>query len=797
MFRFFSLLFGMTMICWLPLKAQHDLGGKVLDAEGQAIEGATVRILNSHLGDITDINGEFELLNVPAGAHTVKISTVGFATHTQTVEVTGALKLEVVLTEEVLALRPVVVTATKREVEAQRIPSTISVLDATAIADYQIDNINEVGRAVPNFRTYDDGGGIFPLVAVRGIATISDVPIVGIYVDDVPLFNTASFPSILNNIARIEVLSGPQGTLYGRNSLGGVINIVTHPPTNTVSGFASVEYGSFNQLQANAGINLPLIKDKLFVGLDGTYRQRDGYVTNTFLDQTELLGYNMEGGNIRLKWLMSDQWSLSLHTGIESRENRAYALAGGIGITGTQLDSLRENHPYELGYNTEGNYQTLQTNSALKLDYFGDKIFFKAITTAQTTALSVRNEEFDFTPFDLNESNSDRDILTFSEELRIGSNQSGSRLKWLAGLFAYRYQLDNRGNITSGADNALFAPTPDVAAIYPYIQRQNSVLTQTGISGYGNLDYALTPQLTVSAGLRYEWENSISDNQTNYSREGNENFTFPTLGLLPAAFEAEANFSALSPKLSASYQLSSDQMVFASVTRGYRPGGINAYTTSEENIAFDPEFTWNYEVGVKSQMLDNRLRLNLTGFYIDYTDQQLLNVVDITTFNIGTQNIGRSTSYGVELSMEALIVKGLQASVNVGYLETEIQEFTVISFAGEIDNSGNRNAFAPRWNGTVALTYSKQIGEIMLRAAADYQFQTEMFLDPENVYSQPAYGLLNARLTAQYKGLELGVWGQNLTDAVYFSYGYSLAGFGGFGSYGLPQTFGTSLAYRF
>ncbi|MEO1383499.1 MAG: TonB-dependent receptor, partial [Bacteroidota bacterium] len=193
------------MICWLPLKAQHDVGGKVLDAEGQAIEGATVRILNSHLGDITDINGEFELLNVPAGAHTVKISTVGFATHTQTVEITGALELEVVLTEEVLALRPVVVTATKREVEAQRIPSTISVLDATAIADYQIDNINEVGRAVPNFRTYDDGGGIFPLVAVRGIATISDVPIVGIYVDDVPLFNTASFPSILNNIARIEV----------------------------------------------------------------------------------------------------------------------------------------------------------------------------------------------------------------------------------------------------------------------------------------------------------------------------------------------------------------------------------------------------------------------------------------------------------------------------------------------------------------------------------------------------------------------------------------------------------------
>ncbi|MEM6801929.1 MAG: TonB-dependent receptor [Bacteroidota bacterium] len=779
------------------VSAQNSLDGKILDQNGEALPGAVISILNSNRGAVADNEGKYEITNLPQGKQSLKVSYLGFASQTKSIWIKGKQSLDFTLVERIQALSPIVVSASKRETEAQKIATTISTLDAQAIDNLQIDNINDVGRAIPNFNTYDDGGANFPLVTVRGIATISDVPIVGIYVDDVPLFNTASFPAVLNNLERIEVLRGPQGTLYGRNSLGGVINIITKQTSNKTSGFASLSYGSLNQLQLNAGVNTPLVKDKLFLGIDGSFSRRDGYINNTFLNTTDLLGNELASGNIRLNWLLNDNWSLQVRSGFENRDINAYALVGGPGVTGAFLDSLRENHPYEVSYNTEGNYKNFLTNHALKLSYYGEKMFFKSITSAQTTSLEVRGEEFDWSPLDLNSSESDRDISTISEEIRLGSNTTGSKFGWIAGAFLYRYVYDNRGSFNTGVDNALFAPSPDIAAQYPYIQRQNSKLSQLGLSLFGNVDYNFTDKFKVSAGLRYEIENSESENRTSYSRNGDEDYSFPPLGLIPDAFEADANFSALSPKLSFSYNFSEQKMLYASVARGYRPGGINPFTTSDQDISFDPEFTWNYEMGLKTYLLQNKMRFNLTGFYIGYSDQQLLTVIDFATFNIGTQNIGKSISYGLELEWDYLLFQGLQASLNLGFLETEIQEYLVTGFGGEVNNEGNDNPYAPQWNGNFGLTYNKRIDQVDINASVDYQFQTDMFLDPENNYTQPAYGLLNARIGARYKGVELAVWGQNLTDVVYFSYGYSLTGFGGFGSYGLPRLVGTSLSYKF
>ncbi|MEL7163501.1 MAG: TonB-dependent receptor plug domain-containing protein, partial [Bacteroidota bacterium] len=357
------------------------------------------------MGTITDEAGAFSLQDVPARQLRLRVSMVGFADATIDVDLTaGQVPLKIVLKEVDTQLTSVIVTATKREAEAQNIPLAVTTIGAQQIQALQIDNINEVGRSIPNFRTYDDGGGNFPLIAVRGIATISDIPVVGIYVDDVPLFNTASFPSVLQNVERIEVLRGPQGTLYGRNSLGGVINIVSKRPGNKTKGWASASYGSLNELELNGGFSTPLVKDKLFFSLDGNYSSRDGYITNTFLDQKELLGRQTAGGTAQLSWLVNDKWSVRLRTGLEARDINAYALSGSIGNTGATLDSLRENHPYEVSFNTEGNYLTTLTNNALTLNYFGDNLFFKSITTLQTTDTEVIGDEFDFTQFDLNES---------------------------------------------------------------------------------------------------------------------------------------------------------------------------------------------------------------------------------------------------------------------------------------------------------------------------------------------------------------------------------------------------------
>ena len=300
------------------------------------------------------------------------------------------------------------------------------------------------------------------------------------------------------------------------------------------------------------------------------------------------------------------------------------------------------------------------------------------------------------------------------------------------------------------------------------------------------------------AGIRYEIEESHANVGRSYVKDGND-FLYPNLGVFPGEFEETVSFNAISPKVGLSYEVSDDMMVFGNIARGYRPGGINPFTSDADAAKFNPEYSLNFEVGVKSMIMQNRAKVNLTGFYINYEDQQLYTVIDPATFSVGRENLGNSTSYGAELETEWVLIDGLSAIINLGYLETEITEFNIISrFGDEIDNVGNKQGYSPLLNGNVGIAYATSLtDDIALKAALDYQYQTEMFFDPENVIAQEAYGLLNAQITISTGIVNLTVWGQNLTDETYFSYGYGLSGVAYFASYGLPRTFGSKLSVAF
>lgn len=285
--------------------------------------------------------------------------------------------------KEVITLPTQTVTAQKREEVLQKIPIVVTSIDSTKTEELQISNINEVGRISPNFKSYDDGAGLFPMIASRGLFTIDEVPVVGVYVDDVPLFNTSSFPTLLTDIERIEVLRGPQGTLYGRNTLAGAINVITKHPTNQTKGFASFGYGNLNQIEVSAGVNTSLIEDKLFARISGGSTFRDGYIENTFLNTDNLLGHQQYGGNLRLTYLPGSRLSLSLNTSLNQREVNAYAFVGGFGATGKDINALRNESPYEVAYNTQGVYDTLASNNALNVSYETDHLSIKSITSLQ------------------------------------------------------------------------------------------------------------------------------------------------------------------------------------------------------------------------------------------------------------------------------------------------------------------------------------------------------------------------------------------------------------------------------
>jgi len=799
--NFKIITFLVLLMVFLPLTAQENsITGTVQDSEGNPIVGANVVILETTKGTFSNEDGSFSIDGLQSRNVFIQVSYLGYGSVTKEIDLSKGTSVDFTLANTSDQLNEVIVTAVNRRLQnVQKTAASVSVANAQEVADLQISNINELGRITSNFRTYDDGGGSFPLVSTRGITTIDATPVVGVYVDDVPLFNISSFPSYFGDIERIEILKGPQGTLFGRNSIGGVINIISKKPTNDTKGYVTTGYGNLNQNELQAGISAPLIKDKLFAKINGGVTARDGYIENTFLNNTDLLGREAYTGNLNLTYIANDNWLFRINSGYERREVDAYAFIGGFGATAEVIDETVNNSPYQVAQNTNGLYITDISNNAFNLRFTNDKIRVEAITAYQYTSIKRSDDDFDFSPADIQSVVSDNtELSTVSQEIRISSNTK-SKLDWIGGLYLYSVSNTGERRTNNGADNA-FNPMlpPEAAAQYPYDQLTDNEIEQKGLSIFGQASYQLTDKITLTAGLRYEIEDSSLEVDNRFEKNRRE-FIFPPLGAVPAQFDKETEFSAISPKFSLGYQANENSLIFANVTRGYRPGGVNEFVLDENRATFDPEFSWNYELGTKNTLCNNKVKLNATLFYINYTDQQLFNVLDLTTFSIGRENIGNSRSYGVELETEFIVAKGLNLTGNLGYLNTEFTDYTYIGFTGtEINNEGNMQVVSPEWSGSLGANYTTNLSRNWKGSlVVDYQFQSEIFFDPENTASQEAYGLLNSRLVVGSKNLEFALWAKNLADVTYLSYGYSVSGSGIFASYGLPQTYGATVTAKF
>lgn len=794
---FFLILFHTTTI-----QAQVTLTGFIQDNLGEPLPGASIRLLNSPKGTVSNEDGKYILDQVPTGVHYIEVSYIGYQTTRQQVNISASVEMNFQLSISSSTLGEIIVTANKELQNLQETPVAMTALTSEQIEKLQIDEVTELNRVAANFRSYDDGGSSFQMFASRGIYTIDFSPTIGFYVDDVPFFNVLGFPTQLVDVERIEILKGPQGTLYGRNALAGVVNVITQKPTNITKGFAELGYGNLNQWRASAGVSLPIIKDQLFARISGSYLERDGYIENIALDDgTDVLEREVFTGNLRLNYYPSDRLSFTLSSNVEDRTVRAYALVGGFGVPGEALDSLKENHPFEVNFNRQGTYETISSNSALKVSYDFPKFTLNSISALQYFKLTRKNDDFDFTPFDLNYlTEGARKQTTFSEEIRLNSSND-SRLQWIGGVFIYRAENEDTQPVFNTAFTGHSAGD--------YIQQSNSVVTQTGVAIFGQLDFKITDRLSLLGGLRYEIERSEVDVERFHLQNG-EIFEAPEgtittpQGMIPSplltdTFDARATFDALSPKIGFTYKISEDIFLFGHATRGYRPGGLNPFTNSANETEYEPESSWNYELGLKTSWLDNRLRANLTGFYIVWNDQQLFNLIDLNNFIFGIDNIGKSRSQGLELEMEWVPLQGLNLIANIGYLDTRISDFTLLNFFGEeIDNEGNEQGYSPHWNGNLSANYTWNLSKkIKLFTGLDYLFQTEMYFDPENTVRQDAYGLINGRLGIAYGSFELTTWVKNLSDVVYYSYGYGVGATQAFASYGLPRTYGVNLQIKF
>ncbi len=797
-----SWVFILSTLIGHQLFAQYKVTGTINDEDGKPLIGATIHIMGSARGTASDVNGNYVISDLSPGQYFLEFTFIGFERQQKQVNLIQDEELDVQLVTATASLGEVIVSANKQLQDIQQTPISMTAVQSKQIEQLQIGELNELNRVAANFNSYDDGGGSFQVFASRGIYTIDVIPAVGIYVDEVPFFSSWGFPTLLSDIERIEILKGPQGTLYGRNALAGAINIITKRPTNQVRGFVKNGYGNLNQSSASAGVSFPIVKDKLFAKANVGHTRRDGYINNIAIGTDDLLERESVTEGFKIDYYPTNRLSFSLSSGLEVREVNAYALLGGFGADNAYFDSLLQSRPYEVNFDRQGIYNTTTTHNALKVSYEFPKATLSSISSLQYYENTRDNDDFDFTPLDINYiADAVHNNHTISQEIRLNSTNN-EKFNWIGGL--YLYYVD-RQDITPTVSTELAGNSAG-----EFTQRLDANIEQRGLALFGQADYKLTSQLSVLLGLRYEIERSEITAIREHFRNGQnfedaDNVLFTPDGpdpspLVNSNVQTDATFDAFSPKIGVNYEVSNDLFLFGNVARGYRPGGLNQFVDNEDAAQYDPEFSWNYEVGVKSSWLNNRLKANLTAFYINWEDQQLFTIVDQNSLLFGIDNLGQSTSQGVELEMNFLPVKGLNLTANVGYLSAEITDYEVIGFSGEtLNNEGNQQGYSPEWNGNFAAHYERKLGSKTTGfIGLDYIFQSEMFFDPENTVKQDTYGLLNGRIGTNYQNFEVSLWAKNLTDEVYFSYGYSVGGgAASFASYGLPRTYGFNTVFKF
>jgi iron complex outermembrane receptor protein len=641
------------------------------------------------------------------------------------------------------------VTAQKQEENVQEVPVSITVFNEQDIEDMKIESVRDIADFVPNLMIYQHGSSGRNTPTMRGITARPESFGVstGLYVDGVPILTGPGFVNEMLDIERIEVLRGPQGTIYGKGTETGVINIITRQPDNEFRGRISAEGGEDKKGQFSLNLSGPIQKDRLFLGIAGKYYQKDGFIENTITGDT---ADDREHwfGRAHLRWMPVDDLDISL---IASRlEYDDDAPNYNMGENGAAMFGLPAPEDRKVTSNLEGENESSNDSQSLKIAYD----ISDALTLTSVTAGRVYNdkvlEDGDFSSATLMHCDMDSEYSKISQELRL--NYSAERLKWLVGLYYDKDDFDIDYEITSDI--------PSMAGV-----------TSRDIDGdtyavFANLTYPLTKQLSMIVGLRYEKEEQ--DFEDNISH-----------------LKADDSWNELSPKIALEYCFTPAIMAYVSASQGYRSGGFNWSATDPQYINYDEEELWSHEIGVKSAFLDNRLIINGSVYYMEIDDMQVNEHVSPMEGYI--TNAAEATGKGVELEMTARPYDGLSFIAGFGYTNVEFDDFK--DALG--DYKGNKNPWAPEYTFNIGAQYRHYSG---FYARADLIGYGKMYFDKANEYSRDAYEIVNTKIGYEAEHFDIYLYGKNLFDKEYDSDGY----FGGmYTIYSDPGEVGLQLVYRF
>lgn len=776
------------LILSFPAKSQTAAGiyGSVSGETSLPVANASVDILNTNFSTFTDREGHFRIGNVPAGDYVIQVSAPGYATVHREVRVPGSGDLAFRLARSVDQLDAITVTAQKKEEDLQKVPFSISTLTARKTEEYKLWNSRDLAAVVPNLYAANPGDNR-NVVSIRGITTTSYDPAVATYIDGVNQFGLDTYIAQLLDIKRIEVLRGPQGTLYGRNAMGGVINIITRQPGNTTSGYVRADIGNYGLQRYSLGLRTPLVENKLFLGVAGMYDRLDGYYTNAF-DGSDYDKAHSFMGNYYLRFLPGERWALTLNVKHDQNRND-----GAFPLVADPQQALEQ--PFEVNQNAVTRLIDNVFNASFSANYYGNAFNFSSQTAWQNNHRYYTDPiDGDFSPLDIysiinNYGKDWNNVKVITQEFRFTSTESDdSPFEWTAGLYGFYQDNPVKQGTHLGAD-------AELAGMEPYLVNTTTITTNEGtgfgVAVYGQGTYRITPRLSFTAGLRYDYEKKDLSVRGEFMADGGDAM------VIQPDTSADASFAAFSPKASLAYDLSEDHHAYLTYSRGFRAGGITQYSGAEDQpplYPYDPEYSNNFEAGIKNLLAGGRLRLNFSAFYTKVTDAQVPTLVLPEAITI-TRNVGALESKGLELEASVMPAKGLEATWNFGYTDAVYTRLELAGEEGTVSMRGNRQLFTPEVTSMLSLQYTYTPPAhpgLHLVAGGQWQYFGSQYFDLKNTIRQDGYHLLHARAGAVIDRFELFLWGRNLLDEKYIDYAYDFRA----SHLGDPGTFGLSATVR-
>ena len=759
-------------------------------------------------------------------------------------------------TTKVIDIEEVVVIATPKENSRLRQqPVSATSLSQEDMRNNAVTSVKSLSALVPNLFIPDYGSKLTTSVYIRGIGSRINTPAIGLYVDNIPFIDKSAFDFNYADVERIDVMRGPQGTLYGRNTMGGLIRVFTKSPFTYQGTDLRLSAATYNNYQASL-THYHRISTQFAFSAGAFYSHKGGFFKNDF-NGKRIDTDNEFGGRIRAIWLPTENLKLDFTVNYEYTNQGGYPYE----YTGRTDGETEDRAGYigRISYNNDCGYRRNLVNSGVNLEYQGRNFTLSSATGFQYLYDRMDLDQ-DFTEQDIYTIMQKQNSKTLSEEI-VMKSKPGSRWQWTTGVSGFYQWLNTDAPVTFRPDgvktmiednaNSMF-PSGNPAAPTMHLTVNNSTLPVPGrfetpvlngaVYHQSTLNDLFVDGLSLTVGLRLDYEKI----KMHYDSGTDMDFDF-LFGMGPMHITSEnlhaissfigeesADYTQLLPKFALEYAWNPQNNVYASVTKGYRSGGYNIQMFSDliqgslrnamidalaadpnfkrfasmlenfktgsasirEATLYKPEYSWNYEIGTHLTLFGGKLQADLAAFYMDTRDQQISRFADSGLGRI-TVNAGKSRSIGAEASMRSQITDALSLYGSYGYTYATFTHYTL---SDTEDYNGNYVPFVPKHTFTAGGQYVFRLRKGAwldnITVNANYRAAGRIYWTEQNNASQPLYGILNGRVSLNKGNGQVGFWINNALNKDYQAFYFETMN-RGFAQQGRPLQFGIDLKCRF